>query len=249
MNGKNCENAFYESILDIENKLKFLKMENQLVFMHFHKSLEIICLTNGKAIAGIGNKSCSLEKGDIAFIAPGVSHYLKPLEENAFTTLIIPENYYKFFSDLINFEKYSFLTNKTINKEILCIINNIEKFDNVLLQLGQISSIFGIIQKNYETNEFSSKTNELIESVIKYINENYSEKITLSNLADKFGYSKYYFSHLFNKMFGCNLKTYINTVRHYNLHKNDNSSITENILSVGFNDTSTYYKFLKKNNK
>jgi two-component system response regulator YesN len=45
------------------------------------------------------------------------------------------------------------------------------------------------------------------------VDEHFNEDLTLDDLAKHFGYSKYYFSNLFNKHFKTNLKNYVNQVR------------------------------------
>ena len=60
-------------------------------------------------------------------------------------------------------------------------------------------------------------------------------------------YSKYYFSKLFNKLFGCTLKNYVNTVRCGMIENDKEKGVSNAILNAGFNSLSSYYKFKAKN--
>ncbi len=52
-----------------------------------------------------------------------------------------------------------------------------------------------------------------VDELLAYINENYAEDITLSSMAEHFGYSKYYFSRMFNAALGTSLTDYVSAVR------------------------------------
>ncbi|WP_202709786.1 helix-turn-helix domain-containing protein [Sporosalibacterium faouarense] len=54
---------------------------------------------------------------------------------------------------------------------------------------------------------------KMIESIIKYIEENLEEELRLEELAQKCYLSKYYFHRIFSAVMGCSLKEYINQRR------------------------------------
>ena len=88
--------------------------------------------------------------------------------------------------------------------------------------------------------------NDLMAEVIRYVDEHYNEKLTLDGLAAHFGYSKYYFSRLFNRTFNCSLTSYVNSVRARAVdEKHGSGKKTDIIIESGFGTLSSYYRTVK----
>ena len=85
--------------------------------------------------------------------------------------------------------------------------------------------------------------------MVTYIDTHFSEKITSTMLAEKFGYNRKYFSSYFNKAVGVNFNGYLNNVR-YNrarlLLDNTDMSASEIIKECGFDSLATFYRVMKK---
>ncbi len=109
--------------------------------------------------------------------------------------------------------------------EILYLINKISVFENA---------------DNYD---------KTIKNVINYINNSYTEDITLEMLSDRFFISKYYLCHIFKKATGLTVLQYINQKRltlALDLVK-EGKSLTEASLLSGFNSYSSFYRtYMKK---
>lgn len=100
---------------------------------------------------------------------------------------------------------------------------------------------------SYNTNR--SDSTEVINEVITYINEKFTENISVSELADKAMLSQYYFIRLFKKSTGYTPHEYIINLRlnaaKY-LLKSSQSSIKEICFSTGFSCESAFCSTFKK---
>ena len=119
------------------------------------------------------------------------------------------------------------------------------------MKRGYITLLFGMLKEYCGTIEKTAKKNDdFIVEVMSYINENLSEKITLDTLAKKFGYEKSYFSKIFNKFLGMNLREYLNRCRigAAKRMKQENPSlpVSKIAVSCGFDSPNTYYRAYKK---
>lgn len=89
------------------------------------------------------------------------------------------------------------------------VIKSIDKLtdkNEILMCLGiEIIKLTGDVKKSKKQPEFSPH----IRNCIKYINENLSQKITVSSVADYCGISADYLSQIFKKEIGENLSSYI----------------------------------------
>ena len=119
------------------------------------------------------------------------------------------------------------------------------------MRRGFITLLFGML-RNYcgTVPRAASKNNELLVEVMTYINEHITEDITLDGLAKHFGYEKTYFSRVFNKFLGINLREYLNRYRIGEAvrikQENPGVPISKIAEACGFDSPNTYYRALKK---
>ncbi|GAB2025799.1 helix-turn-helix domain-containing protein [Lactovum odontotermitis] len=83
---------------------------------------------------------------------------------------------------------------------------------------------------------------ERIQRISTFIHENYTDKISLDDLASREGFSRTYFSHFFKNNFGITFKEYLNNLR-CEKARTLLSSTNENLLTIsyicGFSDIRT----------
>lgn len=92
-------------------------------------------------------------------------------------------------------------------------------------------------------------TDLLISKAVDYIDENYCNKISLDEIANFVGISKFYFSNIFKKEKNINFTSYLNKVRiekAKQLLKNPQKTVSQIFDQVGFNDQQYFSKTFKK---
>ena len=94
----------------------------------------------------------------------------------------------------------------------------------------------------------SAGVSGLIQNVLAYVQERFSEDLSLSRLADKFGYSPQHFSRLFHKYLHISLPEHVNAVRvvHAQRLLDEGKSATEAAFESGFSSLETFYRTYKK---
>ncbi len=238
---------FYESLADTINKITLAKYDNCVASLHFHQSIELIYCLSGKIKINCGASEYLIEKGQIAFIPCYFPHSVKTDGESSNLTFIIPYYCYKTFNDNKISLCYGKLIDKTVNDKILALLKDvsevIDKQPSLLLN-GYVTVILGLICDAYQPVDNEQPKIELMREIIEYVNQNSKEKITLESIAKQFGYSKYYFSRLFNKVFNCSLNFYINQVRKNKvlLEINKDKKLSDVIFENGFGTLSTFYR-------
>jgi AraC-like DNA-binding protein len=84
--------------------------------------------------------------------------------------------------------------------------------------------------------------------VFSYINENFTQSLTLEELADYAGFSKFHFSRLFKQFTNMALYDYLNQKRISEaelLLLNPNMTVTEVAMQAGFNSISSFNRVFK----
>lgn len=154
--------------------------------------------------------------------------------------------------------------NKQINESLKITENGFDKLMSLLTdgkekykeynyyqQTGFINNFIGVLSEEDLFKDDSEVTDTLFDKVKRYIEEHYNEDLSLSALAQKFGYNAKYFSTAFHKRFRVKLRTYINHIRvqkSLEIEKKIGGcyTIDEVIFCSGFNSRETYYRALRK---
>ena len=100
----------------------------------------------------------------------------------------------------------------------------------------------------FRSIRFSNLTSQKIIDIVKYINHEFKEDITLESISEKFYISSAHLSKLFKKVTGFNYREYLSNVRikhAVNLLSNSDLNITEIAFQVGFNSSNHFCKSFK----
>ena len=104
--------------------------------------------------------------------------------------------------------------------------------------------------KNGKFRQFEKPyNNKAFYKIIKYLNENFCESLSISTISKMFGYSETYLCQKFKECTGLTIINYLNVLRlekAQRLLKTTDKSINEIAFSCGFNDL-TYFSHCFKN--
>lgn len=121
---------------------------------------------------------------------------------------------------------------------------------NSIYQANYISQILTIFFDNCATKvESKEPTNDIIYSLLKYINEHSEEQLTVAELAQKACMSTSHFTVRFKKVTGVTPHQYINNLKMKkaeNLLESTDMSIDDIVRQLNFYDTSYFCKSFKK---
>ncbi|MEE0927975.1 MAG: AraC family transcriptional regulator [Acutalibacteraceae bacterium] len=236
--------------------------------LHWQKELEIIRVISGTFMLFINNHPYVLNTGDIAFVNckhlhrgvpqncrydcivvdlsllnkkgnSTISSYIEPLMEG---TLLI--------RTLFNFDGSTLYA--TINSLFLLLsdkspYNELSVIGSLYTILAQLYSC-KYISKNAQSKKGATQT-AAISEVVDWIEENYTEHITLATLSEMVGMTPNYFCRIFKEYTGKTPIEYVNIVRidavcFDILYGRQN--ITSAAVNNGYNDLSYFCKVFKK---
>jgi AraC-like DNA-binding protein len=121
---------------------------------------------------------------------------------------------------------------------------------------AKLIEIFVLIGRSYSPNaknfnNSAGKQREYTERFLylcDYINEHYNEDLTLDDVANRSGFSKYHFSRLFKQFTNVSFYKYLNKKRIENAEKllmDKELTITEVALRCGFSSLSAFIRMFK----
>lgn len=260
--------------LDKDFQLFHLKdRKNQEFEFHYHDFNKIIIFLSGKVTYLIEGKAYNLKPWDILLVNNHDVH--KPIIDSSETyeRIIIWAN--SGFIENHSYENCDLLTCfRLANEKSFNLIRLEAKFqDNIKFIIESLESSFNstdfgskllsnslfiqlLIYLNrvhlgnmYINDEASLnlKYDKQIEKVLKYINSNLCEDLSVEALSQKFYISKYYLMHKFKKETGYTLHNYVNQKRLLMAKDLIKSGelITKVYLQCGFNDYSCFLRSFK----
>ena len=252
---------YYEKNADADGYLKFSRRtpsgrHSRIVMPHFHNSAEMYICVKGRYCVYINGEQHIIEEGEIAFVDRLTPHAAGSVLNDTPSEVyfVIASNYYLGGIKWLEDETLPAFTKRKEGFEQIAEIARLATDSedmNEDMRRGFITLLFGMLKKYCGTvPRAASKNNELIVNVMTYINEHITEDITLDGLARHFGYEKTYFSRIFNKFLGINLREYLNRYRIGEAvrmkQENPGTSISKIAEACGFDSPNTYYRALKK---
>ena len=251
------------------NTHRDITYSGQIVSLHSHTYLEILyCHTGANVEYLVGSDRYKLQKGDIILLAPGVSH--RPIMPEVMTEPYIRDVLWvnpDFLASLEQIFPRTSVSNK--NRSALIRTQNTQwAFLGELFQagvqeeeqkkegweaivLGNTLKILAYLDRAYtdrNTDILKAEKPELLDKVTAYIENHYSDHITVDELAHKFYVSSSTISHLFKQKMGLSLYHYITQRRLISAKNLISAGIPlEHVATqVGFVDYSTFYRAFKQ---
>lgn len=254
------ENLFYEKRADESKHFYFanfpdmLKEKYKFVGPHIHRSIEIVVCYSGEMKAKVNKQEYLLRAGDILLINSLDWHFYEYHKNAGCFILVIGK---EFINDVLDNPDIEFNNVVSLEKEEFTNFYNetlkaFNKFDKMtfLSRKSFVLNFFSMLENHnlYRKKEKDSGK-ESCRQIICYIEDHYIEKLTSEAVANVFGYSKNYFSFLFNKNVGENFNTFLNKFRIIKvkemLSTNKSMLIEEAIFKCGFTSRETYYRCLR----
>ena len=234
--------------------------------LHYHDYYEVVFIENGYINYVCDSLVFKPSKSDVVIVPPGVLHMSKI---NAKSTRYTRHVFY-FYPQVLNvfdrnvmqdfFEKTNknyILTLSTIvdKEDCLSILNKISKLVDSEVTVKDKTLIFAYLIEllclfDKKANVIKSDKNYLPEKLLKvkdYIDNNYVYINTVTDVANKFFYSREYLSRSFKKYFNITIADYVNKkriIKSQELFK-QNKSVTEVCYTVGYNSLSTFIRVFK----
>ena len=235
-----------------------LSNENLSFISHYHEEIEIAYVERGATTVFSGSNEIALKQNDICIFMPGEIHSFDALTSSNVYIIKINAGAHE---EQINFEKIRLISNRISpadeNYHIfhVIIMEMIEEYKNKLpgyefvIRSCKNRFISSIIRyaKHIYVNE--NRNINMLNKVNNYIEQRYSNKITLEEIAEVCLLSKYYFAHIFKSMTGMSFVSYLSLFRIEKaviLFKYSNKSITEVALECGFGNVRSFNRIFKE---
>lgn len=225
---------------------------------HLHYHLEIMYVITGCTTICIDSQEYTLQSGDIAVISPYQIHYSVDSHAKVAFFIFTPDTLIHMKDKLtrnilinphIKNNTLSNLTVETLNTVITTHLSDTICYAPNTTVIGMLYILLtDIFEKNELKQHILGKDIESFKPVFKYIDENYTKKISLTSAAKALGFNYYYLSRLFSRYLNISFTEYVNNKRllmAYTLICNSNKTILEIMYATGYTSERTFYRCFK----
>lgn len=244
-------------------------LSHHMATNHFHSTYEIFYLMSGKREFFIKDRTMVIQEGDIMIIAPNILHRTTNTETPEHERLIV--NIHESYMMSVN-ESYADILQPLFEKEYLIVRCSLQErlaveelAQQIIQEVQEKKPGFEVYAQTLmmqlliiccrhlkltgmEPLEFPSPMHERISEVVRYINNHYTEELSLHLVADKFYVSPYYLSRFFKEATGFTFVEYFNSVRIKEAKKLlEQSSLKVNVIAkkVGFGSVTHFGRVFK----
>lgn len=244
---------------DVPVKISIQRLENTT--RHWHGSLEIYLVLSGELNVMLESETYHLQEDDILLINSNQLHEIHS-NENVTAVLQIKHSYFKQWIDESTYfqcnssvyhNKTRFLELKKLIARLIYLYYNNTDCDD-LLCISHSYHLLHELVKNFKTTDTKlagkkSKNLKRLKGIIEYLNDNYTENITLNSVAEREYLSASYLSHFFEKNMGISFFNFLTGIR-MNHAVNDllNTSLTIEQIAAnnGFANSRYFVSCFKK---
>lgn len=223
---------------------------------HWHEGIELLFVKEGTVETLIDDKVVRGDAGSIIIVNSNVLHATRTItDQSLYYCLISTDSFCRDYGFSIDNVSMQYIVR---DSRLFALIDEIS--DEFLLEKNYYSAvvtaklldIFSLILREYSIPEEQSSrnlTSQMIKKALLYIESNFTKKLSIDDVANHVGYSKYHFCRCFKDVTKNTVSTYITRLRinqAISLLSTESISISETASACGFNDISYFTKTFKK---
>lgn len=238
---------------------------------HYHDELELTYITQSSGVRYVGNSIENFQPGDLVLTGPQLPHFWKNANnyKDGASSICIQwksDLLSPIFNHIAEFHKIKLLLDKAnsgilfkVSKQVhilgkrlmelpaLPVDARIINFMEILMELSNISDIELLSEPGNHFYRFR-ETDNRIKDIFTYIDENYSNKISIDNMAELCFMTRSSFCKFFKNYFN---KTFTQYLNEYRIHsvcrelKDTAAPISQIALECGYENMSYFHRQFK----
>lgn len=255
-------NATFESHLQERKALPFLIRPSmryaagKSCTSNLHKNIEILHFTQGSGSVLCGENSYDVKPGDVVVVNSYLAHRVDAKEDIVYDCLIIYDDFCEengIDTSLTQFDtKLTDSTVFSLCQDVIDQYNDQAPLWQARVRCSVLRLLISLCAEHSHPRSTPITEDLSFQSVIDaigYIKDHLQEKLTVEQIAQHAGFSKYYFLRLFKRVTGCTVVQYINLLRcetAKELLRDRNHTVKETALACGFDNLSYFTSVFKK---
>lgn len=217
---------------------------------HFHAGIELVFVLEGEFNAAINGQSMCVRAGEMLVNNCYSVHAYEAKDCHAIITVIplsvVPSIQKRVISNRFRFNIIQDDENKALEFFMRMMADNPK---NEILLKGISYALLGYLTERIPLDPVASSDQaNVICRILNYLDDNFSQRLTVEHVAAQFGYSRSRFSHLFKSTIGYSLPQYLNMLRCRSISEallTTDTPVVDLAVGAGFNNAHTFYSAFK----
>ena len=232
----------------------FVKVTNNNNYQaHMHRQIEIFYVLDGAIEITVAGRKQLMKKGMVSIAFPNVVHETCTPDHSSAVMIIFDHTFLPDFSVELNTHqpKTPFLSSLPDPEHFSLMVHGLlestQKNTDIRIAKGYLYILTAMIlsQVPLARQEDLYDSGGICQDISNYLNQHFTEELSLSQLACALGYSKYHISHIFRDKFGCSYNDYLKRLRAeyaMGLLTHSELSVTEVCFASGFSSLRSFYR-------
>lgn len=254
---KEVRSVYFDADLNVE-AYSFMGIAQKFP-NHFHDYYVIGFIENGQRYLLCKNKSYNVGPGDLTIFNPNDNHTCEQIDNKTLDYRCINiqpdvmkkivfeitnKDYMPYFTESVLFSNELAISVRELHRMIMQEEKDFKKEEIFFFIMEQL--IIEYSNGNSSVNDQDANTE--INSICEFLKNNYAKNITLNDLSDLTGISKYHLLRSFTRQMGISPYSYLEAIRINEAKKLLEQGISplEVALKTGFTDQSHFTNFFKK---
>ncbi len=239
---------FYEfKHLGSPDYLKIEKSTNFSFPAHLHQCFEIIIILSGQMKITVDNKIFVLGENEALLIFPNQIHALESTKSEHVLCIFSPRLVQAYATKLTD----HIPTNNKFcpDRYLIGALEDLNISSSSAEKKGILYSLCGQFDKSAEYVKKNTDRKKLLHKIFSFVEDNFSDRCSLSDLSNILGYDYSYLSRYFKKIIGISFNAYVN---HYRLShacylmENTTQTISQCAYSSGFSSLRNFNRCFKE---
>ena len=249
-----------------------IPLDFELVPPHWHDEMEIIYIKKGRGIVNVDFKESHVSALTLVFILPGQLHSIEQYEDETMEyeniifdySMLLSKKKDSVYEDFLKPLTHGKITVPTVFSQVYPyftdLVSPIDACDEIcktkpqgyqLFIKSMLFQFFFILDnrcRNLTTPKNNRKAIDKMKIILKYVENNYANKITISEIADVIGFSESHFMRYFKETMGTSFIEYLKDYRltmAARLLQSSEDSILNISAEVGFDNLSYFNRSFK----
>ena len=246
---------YYELAAEKKGYCRF-KREVGNTEVHFHGALEFLFVCKGSIEANVGGEKRVLTEGQAYFADSFCTHSYDVADGDGFVVLGDREYFKSFFCSRENkrFPKFFEFNDFSLLEWLCCLCASPRsELNEQMVFSGAIKILLGCLAEKVPLiGESENKQTVFVADVLRFIQKNPDEDLSLKAMSTRFGYSEDHFSRIMRKYLGESWNTYVNRMRARYVDEllktepQSSKNILEIVYECGFGSPSSFYRAYKR---
>jgi len=217
---------------------------------HFHAGIELVYVLKGQLDATINGQNILIGEKQLLIVNCYSVHRFISTDSETITS-VIPLNAVPSMQKLLTTNRFKeFYINDDDSGNLATLMRLLSDYpSNEFMQKGLCYAILGYLIEHIPLEPLASTDQvDLICKILNYLNDNFTQQITVDQLAARFGYSRSRFSHMFKSTIGYSLPQYLNMLRCRSIADalvSTDTPVVDLAINAGFNNTHSFYSAFK----